>query len=146
MTNTSSVLDDLSRLYNISNHTGTEAELLTKSFQTFSFHRNNSKWVTFAIRSRGACGKLFQMKMYYYECKETFINGTHFQKTLSPTSGFKKITGDCSVNSLQLHNSTNLNGFCYSNGSWSIDQETEVSGCLCIEGYYPSKTKGCSRK
>ena len=128
----SDLLSNFAALYNIS-----------RSNQTFSFLQNNSRWVTFAVRSRGACGKIFGMKMYYYECEETFINGAHFQNTSSPSTGFKNITGDCSRNSLPLHNTTNFIGFCYSNGSWSTSQESK---CLCIEGYHPSKTTECSRK
>ena len=136
-------LHTFSPLYNVSNHTVPGAELSSRSNQTFSFLQNNSHWVTFAVRSRGACGEIFGMKMYYYECEETFINGVHFQNNLSPSIGFKNVTGDCSGNSLPLHNTTNLIGFCHSNGSWSTGQETK---CLCIRGYHPSKTTECSRK
>ena len=124
------LLSRFSALYNISR-------------QTFSFLQYNSRWVTFAVRSRGACGEIFGMKVYYNECEETFINSVHFKNNLSPSIGFKNVTGDCSGNSLPLHNTTNLIGFCHSNGSWSIGQETK---CLCIRGYHPSKATGCSRK
>ena len=140
------LLDDLlhtfSPLYNITNHTVPEKELW-KSNQKFSFLQNNSRGVTLAIRSKGACGTIFGMKMYYYECEETFINGVHFQNTASPSIRFKNVTGDCPGKSLQLYNATNLIGFCHSNGSWSPGQESK---CLCTEGYYPSNTPGeCSR-
>ena len=137
------LLRTFSPLYNISNHTGNKAELLSKSIQTFSFHKNNSRYVTFAIRSRGACGTIFRMKMYYYGCEKTFFNGVHFPRTSSPSTGYKAVIGNCSKNSLPLQNTTNFIGFCYSNGTWAIRQETK---CLCSEGYYLSKTTGCLGK
>ena len=132
-----------SPLYNISNHTGTEAEWLSRNNQTFSFHPNNSHWLTFAIRSRGACGSIFRMKMYYYECEELFIKGVHFQNVSSPITGFKNVIGHCSEQSVSLHNTKNQTGICHYNGSWTIPQEIK---CLCYEGYYLSKNRVCLRK
>jgi hypothetical protein len=84
------------------------------------------------------------MKIYYYECEETFIDGVNYQKTSSPITGFKTVIGECSKHSLPLSNvSANQIGFCYSDGSWGTGHEAQ---CLCNEGYYLSKTIGCLRE
>lgn len=51
-------------LYNITINTSPTATL-TRTIQTFSFNSQNySQGVTLALRSRGACGSIFRIKMY----------------------------------------------------------------------------------
>jgi hypothetical protein len=115
----------------------------TRINQTFFFNPNNTKEVRFAVRSTGACGSIFNMTTYYYHCEETYVNSVKLVKTSSPITGFKLVTANCSKNSLPAGNVTRLEGRCYSNGSWSINEDFE---CSCIEGYEPNKKRGCSRE
>ncbi|XP_028394325.1 ephrin type-A receptor 2-like isoform X3 [Dendronephthya gigantea] len=129
-------------LYNITNDTSPNS-IFTRRIKTFSFPQNHSQGVTFAIRSRGACGSIFKMKMYYYYCKEIFINGLQFVNTTSPAKGFKTVqttAKTCSNNSVKSINAagnktmTLYIGYCFTNGTWSIPQYADLR-CLCREGY-----------
>ena len=123
-----------SPLYNITKNT----LFNTISNQTFSFLKNNSQDVMFAIRSKGACGTIFRMKMYYYYCEETFINGIKFEETASPAKGLKNVTGNCSDYAIPLINGTaSSNRYCYENGTWN-ELGDENLKCFCIEGYTPN--------
>ena len=135
-----------SPLYNISNSTSPH-ETLTRSTQTFSFPQNNSQGVTFAIRSKGACGTIFRMKMYYYYCEEKFFKGTKFERTASPAKGFRNVTGECSEHAIPPINGTaRFNRYCYENGNWS-KLEDENLKCFCVEGHTPNKIdESCSSK
>ena len=127
-------------LYNITNDTSSEATL-TRRNQTFSFPQNNATGVTFAVRSRGACGSIFRIKMYYYYCKEIFINGLKFETTASPADGYKTVIAkNCSKNSIPSINAkrnrtiTTFYGYCSVNGTWSVPEYGNQT-CLCVEGY-----------
>ena len=111
--------------------------------ETFSFNRNNTKGVTLAVRSRGACGEIFNITMYYYYCEERFIHSVKLKNTSSPKTGFKLVRANCSENSMASGNTKSLEGRCYSNGSWSVN---ETNKCLCTKGYEPNEKTGCSRK
>ena len=104
-------LDDFfsvfSLVHNITNNTIPSG---TRFKQTFSFNPNGTKAVTFAVRSRGACGYIFNMTMYYYYCEETYVNYVKLMKTPSSPSGFKLVTAKCSKNSLASSNVTSLEG------------------------------------
>ena len=130
-----------SKLYNVTNHTSPDA-LLLRSNQTFSFRPNISEAV-FAVRSTGACGTIYKLKLYYYECEEMITNLVRFQQTPSPAAGFRAVTGNCLNNAFQTRNSKSLIALCHSNGSWAID---EKSSCACGKGYYLYKTIGCIGK
>ena len=136
------LITNFTPVYNITNDT-TSKTTNKKEHQTFGFYQNGSKVLIFAIRSTGACGKIYRMKMYYYYCEETFINSIKFPETISPASRSREVYGKCSVNSAAPKNEANLKGFCQSNGTWSINYETM---CLCLEGYEPTPSNGCSRK
>ena len=131
-----------SSIFNITNNTSPNATL-TRSIQTFSFPQNNSPGVTFAVRSRGACGKIFRMKMYYYYCKETYVNGVKFEKTPSPAKGFKHVTGNCSEYAITPNGAASFNRSCYDNGTWSNADDNLK--CFCIKGYRPN-SGSCSSK
>ena len=133
-------------LYSITNNTSPTATL-TRTTQTFSFHKQNySQGVTLAFRSRGACGSIFKIKMYYYYCEETINNGVKFERTLSSAERFKNITGNCSENSVPSNNVTSLNRYCYQNGTWGEPEHGNLE-CFCVEGYEPNETDGsCSSK
>ena len=120
---------------------------LTNTTQTFSFHKQNySQGVTLAFRSRGACGSIFRIKMYYYYCEETINDAVKFVKTLSPAKGFKNITGNCSENSVPSNNVKSVTRYCYSNGTWGKLEHGNLK-CFCVEGYEPNETDGsCSSK
>ena len=137
-------LDDLfgvfSLVHNITNSTIPSG---IRFKQTFSFKPNNSNAVTFAVRSRGACGYILNMAMYYYYCEETYVNSVNLMKSPSPPSGFKLVAANCSKNSLASSNVTRIEGRCYSNGSWSMNNSFK---CSCVEGYEPNQKRGCSRK
>ncbi|CAB4043908.1 ephrin type-A receptor 2 [Paramuricea clavata] len=85
------------------------------------------------------------MKMYYYYCEETFIKGIKFERTLSPTKGFKNVTGNCSEYAIPQNGAkASFNIHCYSNGTWSKPAGDHLN-CFCIEGFAPDKTNGsCS--
>lgn len=139
--NLADLLKVYSPLYNITNNTLPNASL-TRSVQTFSFPQNSSQRVVIAIRSRGACGSIFRMKMYYYYCEETFIKGIQFEITLSPAKGFKNVTGNCSEYAIPPNSAkASFNIHCYSNGTWSKPEDDNLK-CFCIEGFAPDKTNG----
>ena len=137
-------LDDLFRVFSlVHNITNSAIPIGTRFKQTFSFKPNNTNAVTFAVRSRGACGYILNMTMYYYYCEETYVNSVKLMKSPSPPSGFKLVAANCSKNSLASSNVTRLEGRCYSNGSWSMNNDFI---CSCIEAYEPNQKSGCSRK
>jgi hypothetical protein len=87
--------------------------------------------VIFAVRSRGACGKIFRIKIYYmHVCKESIIKNIKFERTLSPAKGFKNVTGNCSENSIPSQNATSFKGYCYPNGSWRIPLDDNMHAVL----------------
>ena len=133
-------------IYNITNHTSPGSNL-SRSNQTFSFLGNNSQYVTFLIQSRGACGRIFRMKIYYYFCDKTFYRGIKFEKTRSASfsNGLQNVTASCSNNSIPLKNATNFNGYCYPNGTWQFPADDNFE-CLCIKGYTPNNKGACSSK
>ena len=133
-------------LYNITNNT-TPTATLTRTTQTFSFNKQKySQGVTLAFRSRGACGRIFRIKMYYYYCEGTFNKGIKFEKTSSPATEFENVTGSCSENSVPSNNVKNVTRYCYSNGTWGELEHGNLK-CFCGEGYGPNKTDGsCSSK
>ena len=140
----SAKLDDFlgvfSLVHNITNNTYPSQ---TRFKQTFFFNPNDAEGVTFAVRSRGACGSIFNMTMYYYYCEETFVNSVKLTKTPAPLNESKLVTANCSKNSMASSNLTRLEGYCYSNGSWNMNKDYK---CLCIEGHEPNDKRGCSRK
>jgi hypothetical protein len=141
------ILDIFSQsLFNITNNTNLAKANLTRSTQTTFFFPQNNSGVTFAVRSRGACGKIFRLKMYYHVCKEKIIKSMKFERTLSPAKGFKNVTANCSENSIPSQNATSFKGYCYPNGSWRIPLDDNME-CLCVEGYTLNKRDGsCSSK
>ena len=130
-------------IYNITANSSLLSQTPQKQKQTFNFDQNKTEGVTFAVRSRGACGKIFNMTMYYYYCEETFVDSVRLKKTLSHKTGPKLVTGTCSEHSKPSSNLTRLEGYCYRNGSWSVTGDLK---CLCFKGYGPNKKRGCSRK
>ena len=132
-----------SSLYNITANNSLLSQTPQKQKQTFNFDQNKTEGVTFAVRSRGACGKIFNMTVYYYYCKETFVDSVRLKKTPSPKVGPKLVTGNCSEHSQPSSYSTRLEAYCYRNGSWNMNGDLK---CLCIKGYKPDEKRGCSCK
>lgn len=66
---------------------------------TFTLNLKQFRRITFGIKSGGGCGSVIRMKIYYYVCKEMFINGLMLTKTMSPQNGSKVVFGNCSENS-----------------------------------------------
>ena len=132
---------NFSSLYNITANNSLLSQ--TPQKQTFKFDQNKAEGVTFAVRSRGACGKILNMTMYYYYCEETFVDSVRLKRTPSPRIGPKLVTGNCSEHSKPSGNLTRLEGHCYRNGSWRMNGDYK---CLCITGYEPKENRGCSRK
>ena len=129
--------------YNITINTSPTTTLI-RTTQTFSFHSQNySQRVTLAFRSRGACGKIFKIKIYYYYCEETFNRGIKFERTSSPAQGFKNVTGNCSENSVPSNNVTSVNRYCYPNGTWNRFKNTNLQ-CFCAGGYEPVTDGPCA--
>ena len=145
-TNIENITSYFKPFYNITSNTS-PIEMLTRAFYTFSFNTQNySKGVTLAVRSRGACGEIFRMNMYYYYCEETSNEGVKFERTSSPAEGFKNVTGNCSENSIPSNHITSVKRSCYPNGTWS-KLENDTLECFCVEGYTTNKTDGsCSGK
>ena len=131
-----------SPVYNITNSIPTTT-VATRENHHFSFLQNKSEGVTFGIRSRGACGKIYRMKIYFHYCEEHFFNSIKFVKTFSPPSGLKKVPGNCSRNTSPSKYEIGASGFCYENGSWSISGKIE---CSCIAGFEPDSKEGCKRE
>ena len=131
-------------LYNITNNTVVSREPI-RSNQTFSFPRNNAQGFVLAIRSRGACGSIYRMKMYYYYCEEAFINGIKFERTASPATGYDRmVKGICTGNTAPPNNGTTLNGNCTYNGTWNVDGNVN---CTCAKNYTLDRGIGiCLRK
>ena len=132
------------QLYNITINTS-PTTTLTTTIQTFAFKTHDySQGVTLALRSRGACGRIVRMKMYYYYCEETFNKGIKFERTPSPAEGFKNVTGNCSDNSMSFNSAKSANRYCYFNGTWGKLEDDDLE-CLCVQGYATNKTDGtCS--
>ena len=133
-------------VYTITNTTkqqNVKGREIVKENQTFPLDLNRTDGVLFAIKSNGACAKIFKMKLYYYYCKEKFINSVKFENTTSPLNGSKEVAGNCSDNSSLSKDLTSLKGFCQSNGTWSVNENVK---CLCKEGFEPHIWKGCLRK
>ena len=130
------LLNNFSPVYNITNNTSPVKATNKTENHTFTFHQNKSKGVTFGIRSRGACGRIYRMKMYYYYCEETCKNKVTFPKPISPANGSKEVPGNCSSNSSPSNNERNLNSSCSSNGTWFI---RDTIDCSCIQGYYSDR-------
>ena len=129
--------------YNITINTSPTTTLI-RTTQTSSFpSQNYSQGVTLAFRSRGACGSIFRIKIYYYICEETFNRGIKFERTSSPTKGSKNVTGNCSVNSLPSNNVTSVNRYCYPNGTWARLGNDNIQ-CFCVEGYEPTTNGPCA--
>ena len=129
--------------YNITINTSS-TPTLTRTTQTSSFHSENySQGVTLAFRSRGACGDIFRIKMYYYYSEETFNRGIKFKRTSSPAERFKNVTGNCLENSLPSNNVTSVNRYCYPNGTWARLENGNIQ-CFCVEGYEPIKDGSCA--
>ena len=137
------IFGKLTFVYNITSSTKPNETEDVPFKETFSFNRNNTKGVTLAVRSRGACGKIFNITMYYYFCEERFIHSVKLKNTCSPKTGFKLVRANCSEHSIASGNTKSLEGRCYSNGSWSVN---ETNKCLCTKGYEPNEKTGCSRK
>ena len=146
MTSHGNITSSFKPLYNITSNTLPTTNL-TRTIQTFSFNSQNySQGLTLAFRSRGACGSIFRIKMYYYYCEETINDGVKFGRIPSPAEGFKNITGNCSENAVPSNNVTSVNGYCYRNGTWGKLEHGNLK-CFCVEGYGPNKTDGsCSSK
>ena len=137
------ILGKFSFVHNITSSTKPSETENVPFKEIFYFNRNNTKGVTLAVRSRGACGKIFNITMYYYYCEERFIHSVKLKNTSSPKTGFKLVRANCSENSIASGNTKSLEGRCYSNGSWSVN-ETNI--CLCMKGYESNGKTGCSRK
>ncbi|XP_028394326.1 ephrin type-B receptor 2-like [Dendronephthya gigantea] len=108
---------------------------------TFTLNFKEFRDITFGIKSRGGCGSVIRIKVYYYICEETFIKSVMFKKTLSPQNGTKVVFGNCSLNSRRSSHMGDLKAYCYSNGSWSTEKNIS---CLCDRGYEPTEDHGCS--
>ena len=89
------LINNFSPVYNITNNTSPVKATNKTENHTFTFHQNQSKGITFGIRSRGACGRIYRMKMYYYYCEETCKNKVTFPKPISPANGSKEAPGNC---------------------------------------------------
>ena len=130
-------------LTNTSKSKNVKGRGIVKENQTFPLHLNKTEGVLFGIKSKGACAEIFKLKLYYYYCKEKFINSVKFENTISPLNGSKEVAGNCSDNSSLSKDITSLKGFCQSNGTWSVNENIK---CLCKEGFEPHTWKGCLRK
>lgn len=130
-------------IYNITANNSLLSQTPQKQKQTFNFDQSKTEGVTFVVRSRGACGKILNMTMYYYYCEETLVDSVRLKRTPSPKIGPKVVTGNCSEHSQPSNNWTRLEGYCYRDGSWSMNGDFK---CLCIKGHEPDKKRGCSRK
>ena len=61
-----------------------------------------------------------------------FVNGARLKKTPSPRNGSKRVLASCPKNSQPSSNLTRLEGYCYRDGSWSMNGDfNKEHGCLC---------------
>ena len=69
-----------SSFYNITANNSLLSKTPRRQKQIITLDLNKANGVTFAVRSGGACGKISNMKIYYYYCKEMFVNGARLKK------------------------------------------------------------------
>ena len=129
-----------SSLYNITTNNSLLSKIPREQKQIITLKLNKADGVTFAVRSRGACGKISNMTIYYYYCKEMFVNGARLKKTPSPRNRSKRVLASCPKNSQPSSNLTRLEGYCYRDGSWSVNGDFK---CLCFGKYELNKEHGC---
>lgn len=137
------LLSQFSSFYNITANNSSLSKTPRKQTQIITSDLKKADGVTFAVRSRGACGKILNMTIYYYYCEETFVNGARLKKTSSPKIGSKRVLANCPKNSQPSSNFTRLEGYCYRDGSWSMNEDSK---CLCFGEHEPNKEHGCLRK
>lgn len=129
-----------SSFYNITANNSLLSKTPRKQKQIIILDLNKANGVTFAVRSRGACGRISNMTIYYYYCKEIFVNGARLKKTPSPRNGSKRVLASCPKNSQPWSNLTRFEGYCYRDGSWSMNGDFK---CLCLGKYELNKENGC---
>ncbi len=127
--------DNFSFMGNITGNSTSKERVNT----TFTLNLKEFRGITFGIKSRGGCGSVIRMKVYYVVCKEIFIKNVMFVKTMAPQNGTKVVFGNCSANTTLDSRTGGLRAFCHSNGSWTTEGEMV---CTCDKGY-ESTDKGC---
>ena len=130
------LLKNFTKLYDIN---FTESNKL--QMQSFNFSHTGAI-VMLAMRARGISGKIRNINLYYYYCKETVVGSVMFPRTNSPLTGTKPVWTNCTNNAVSKFNDSNIEGLCLYNGKWSFQNDTK---CLCRSGYEASDT-GCKRK
>ena len=109
--------------------------------QSFNFS-HTCPIVMLAMRARGISGEIHNITLYYYYCKETVVRSVMFLRTNAPLTGIKRVLANCTNNAVSRSNGSNIEGFCWYNGTWSFPNDMK---CLCRPGYEALKT-GCERK
>ncbi|CAB4026082.1 ephrin type-B receptor 1 isoform X4, partial [Paramuricea clavata] len=112
---------------------------------SFTLNLKEFREITFGIKSRGGCGKVSRIKVYYYVCHETFIKSVMFKKTSAPQNGTTEVLGirSCSANTVPVSSMGDLRAYCHSNGSWSTEGDRDMV-CMCVKGYEPTTDHGCA--
>lgn len=108
---------------------------------SFNFS-HNGPIVMLAMRARGISGEIHNINLYYYYCKETVVGSVMFVRTNAPLTGTKRVVANCTNNAISKSNGSSFEGFCWFNGTWSIEKDAE---CLCRPGY-EALQKGCIGK
>ena len=127
--------DNFSFLGNITGNSTSEERVNN----AFTLNLKEFRGITFGIKSKGGCGSVKRMKVYYVVCKEIFIKSAMFLKTMAPQNGTKVVFGNCSANTALVSRTGGLRAFCHSNGSWTTEGEMV---CTCDKGY-ESTDHGC---
>lgn len=113
----------------------------TKMIQYTLDDVTNNQEVSLIFRSKGFCGGLNRIDVYYYQCPNASKELVDFKKAQpAPSTGFKHIDGVCVDNS-QMNNSTDkpyMN--CHATGKMEMH-----GSCFCNYGYTNLPRK-CQRK
>ena len=130
------LLKNFRKLYDINFTDSNKLEV-----QSFNFS-HTCPTVILAMRARGISGKIHNINLYYYYCKQTVVGSVMLPRTNAPLTGTKPVWANCTNNAVSKFNDSNIEGLCLYNGKWSFQNDTK---CLCRPGYEASD-RGCKRK
>ena len=126
------------RNHTVIKETGTE-----KYSATLRISTEGKKGIYFAFTTKGVCGWINEIRMWYISCPTSAGQLLNFPKRPAPNSSLSviHIKGTCVDKSVALASDDDNFMTCYSNGT------TQTSGgCQCEAGYYMNGTNQCLGK